>query len=285
MIKKLYDFRQVDVPAALLQAEVTREELEQELFLAASRFTQIVAPADAIAKGDVVTLEFADEKAEGGLRRVYANVGKDFQDVEALLPGLQVGQQVAMRYARQDVVATITAVKRPVVPTLTDELVQQLAIEGVSNTDQLADHLFAKLAEGQRKRKFRGIMGIVSKAVMENTEFEALEQTHPWYQVLHGQLMARVEGFAAREGKTVEEVLPMAMRMPDKSLEECRQAMVAMCVERARQAALGQAYAQADGAAVADAQAPLSEQIESYMAYFSEAIYRYMAPKIQVDRL
>ena len=92
MIKKLYDFRQVDVPAALLQAEVTREELEQELFLAASRFTEIVAPADAIAKGDVVTLEFADEKAEGGLRRVYANVGKDFQDVEALLPGLQLDQ-------------------------------------------------------------------------------------------------------------------------------------------------------------------------------------------------
>ena len=29
MIKKLYDFRQVEIPAALLQAEVTREELEE----------------------------------------------------------------------------------------------------------------------------------------------------------------------------------------------------------------------------------------------------------------
>ena len=43
MIKKLYDFRQVEIPAALLQAEVTPEEMAAETNLAAARFTAIVA--------------------------------------------------------------------------------------------------------------------------------------------------------------------------------------------------------------------------------------------------
>ena len=80
MIKKLYDFRQTAVPAPLLQAEVTREEMDAELALAAARFTDIVAVNGPVESGDVVALEYTDDK---GLHRIYANVGKGFEDVEA----------------------------------------------------------------------------------------------------------------------------------------------------------------------------------------------------------
>ena len=278
MIKKLYDFRQVSVPAPLMQAEVTRQDLDAELALAAARFTQIVAVFDPIENGDVVALEYADEK---GNHRLYANVGKGFDDVENLLPGLSAGDKLQIRYAGKDVEATVASVKRPTVPALTDDHVQQLGIEDVANITQFEDYLFAKLAEGQRKRKFRGIMGIVSKALLENTQFEDLLQ-HPWYLALHEVMMGRVAGFAAQNGLSVEEALPAALRMEGKSLEDCRQALVDMCLERAKQAALGKAFADEKGVVLtADDTADLVGQ---YVDYLNEAVYEYFAAQITVER-
>ncbi len=278
MIKKLYDFRQVSVPAPLMQAEVTRQDLDAELALAAARFTQIVAVFDPIENGDVVALEYADEK---GNHRLYANVGKGFDDVENLLPGLSAGDKLQIRYAGKDMEATVASVKRPTVPALTDDHVQQLGIEDVANIAQFEDYLFAKLAEGQRKRKFRGIMGIVSKALLENTQFEDLLQ-HPWYLALHEVMMGRVAGFAAQNGLSVEEALPAALRMEGKSLEDCRQALVDMCLERAKQAALGKAFADEKGVVLtADDTADLVGQ---YVDYLNEAVYEYFAAQIAVER-
>lgn len=278
MIKKLYDFRQVSVPAPLMQAEVTRQDLDAELALAAARFTQIVAVFDPIENGDVVALEYADEK---GNHRLYANVGKGFDDVENLLPGLSAGDKLQIRYAGKDVEATVASVKRPTVPALTDDHVQQLGIEDVANIAQFEDYLFAKLAEGQRKRKFRGIMGIVSKALLENTQFEDLLQ-HPWYLALHEVMMGRVAGFAVQNGLSVEEALPAALRMEGKSLEDCRQALVDMCLERAKQAALGKAFANEKGVVLtADDTADLVGQ---YVDYLNEAVYEYFVAQIVVER-
>ena len=278
MIKKLYDFRQVSVPAPLMQAEVTRQDLDAELALAAARFTQIVAVFDPIENGDVVALEYADEK---GNHRLYANVGKGFDDVENLLPGLSAGDKLQIRYAGKDMEATVASVKRPTVPALTDDHVQQLGIEDVANIAQFEDYLFAKLAEGQRKRKFRGIMGIVSKALLENTQFEDLLQ-HPWNLALHEVKMGRVAGFAAQNGLSVEEALPAALRMEGKSLEDCRQALVDMCLERAKQAALGKAFADEKGVVLtADDTADLVGQ---YVDYLNEAVYEYFAAQITVER-
>lgn len=276
MIKKLYDFREVTLPAALLQAEVTRDEMDAELALVAAKFTAIVAVEGPVAAGDVVALEYTDDK---GLHRVYANVGKGFDDLEEKLPGLSVGSKVQLRNAE----ATIVSVKRPTVPALTEEHVQQLGIEGVTTLAQLGDHLFGKLAEGQRKRKFRGIMGIVSKAMMENTEFADLEQ-HPWYQALHELMMGRVAGFAAQNGLSEDEALPSALRMEGKSLEECRQALKNMCLERAKQAALGRAVAEMNGAQIGQEGAE-ADAVAAYVDYLEEAVYSYFAPQIAVERL
>lgn len=283
MIKKLYDFRQVSIPEALLQAEVTQEELAAELHQTAQRFTVIVPVDGKIEHGDVVALEFADDQQPAGVRRIYANVGKDFDDIEALLPGLQVSDALQIRYAGKEVEAHIVSVKCPCVPELTDGQARQLGIAQVETVAQLEEHLFQKLAESQRKRKFRGIMGIVSKAIMENTEFEKLEESHPWYQALHGYMMGRVEALAAQQGKTLDEALPMALRMEDKPLEECRQALKAMIVERARQGALGQAYAKENGVAISE-EDDTSERIGKCVDYLNQAVYDHFAPQIRVER-
>lgn len=282
MIKKLYDFRQVEIPAALLQAEVTREEMEAEFRSAAARFTEIAVADGPIQKGDVVTLAFADERAEGGVRKIYANVGKDFADVEELVLGLRAGDAVKMCYAGEEVIADIVCVKRLQVPALTDDHVKLLSIENIADLAAFDEYVFAKLSEGQKKRKFRGIMGIVSKAIMENTEFEGPQEDHPWYQALHGVMMGRIQGFAAQMGLSVEQAMPTALRMDGKSLEECQQALKAMCIERARQGALGQAYAKENEVVLEDGDT--AELIGKYVDYLNEVVYAHFAPMIQVQR-
>lgn len=275
MIRKLYDFREAAVPAALLQAEVTRQELDAELALVAAKFTAIVAVEGPIAAGDVVALEYTDDK---GLHRVYANVGKGFDDLEDRLPGLSVGARVQLHNAE----AAIVSIKRPTVPALTEAHVQQLGIERVATVAQLEDHLFRKLAELQRKRKFRGIMGIVSKAMLEKTEFEDLLQ-HPWYLALQEVMMGRIAGFAAQNGQTVEQALPAALRMEGKSPDECRQALQDMCLERAKQAALGRAVAEMNGAQISQ-EGAAADVVAAYVDYLEEAVYAYFAPQIAVER-
>ncbi len=283
MIKTLYDFRQVEIPAALLQAEVTGEEMAAELQLAAARFTAIEAVDGPVQKGDVVTLEFADPKQPGGVRRIYANVGKQLEDVEALLPGMKLGDRVVLCYAGQEVMATVCQIKRLFVPVLTDALVAQLGIARVETLEAFENHVFLKLAESQRKRKFRGIMGIVSKAMMEKTEFAPLEE-HPWFLALQEVMLGRVAAFAAQQGKSVEEALPAAMRMEGKPLEECRRALDNMCAERAKQAALGQALAMENGTEFAQ-DGSLDDVIGQYVDYLNEAVYQHFAPQIQVTRV
>lgn len=275
MIKKLYDFRQVSVPAPLLQAEVTRQDLDAELALTAARFTCITAVSGPVENGDVVGLEYVDEK---GLHRIYANVGKGFDEVETLLPGFSVGDKVPLRTAE----AGIVSVKRPVVPALTDGHVQQLGIENVADIAALENHLFEKLAELQRKRKFGGIRNIVFKAVMENTEFEDLEQ-NPWYQALHQVMMDSVAALADRHGKTVEETIPLAMRMEGKPLEECREAMKQMNLERVRQAALGQAYAAEMGREISR-EGTIPDIIGRCVDALHGIVFEHFAPQIVVER-
>lgn len=281
MIKKLYDFRQVEIPAALLQAEVTREELDAELHRVAARFTEIVAVEGPVENGDVVKLSFTDPKNPDVQKQVYANVGKDFDDMEARLPGLRVGDAVQVPYGGKEVEATVQSVKRLQVPALTDAHVAQLGITQVENLAQLEDYLFGKLAEGQRKRKFRGIMGIVSKAMMERTEFEDLEG-HPWYQALHEHMMGRVEAFAAQNGLSAEAALPAALRMEGKSLDECRQALKNMCIDRARQGALGQHYAMEKGVTLPEMDT--ADLVGEYVEYLNQVVYEHFAPAIQVSR-
>lgn len=278
MIQKLYDFREVTIPTPLLQAEVTRQEMDGELALAAARFTAISAVDGPIANGDVVALEYTDEK---GLHRIYSNVGKGFDDVEILLPGLSVGDKVRFAYAGREVEATVVSVKRPCVPALTDDHVRQLGIENVADLAAFEDHLFEKLADGQRKRKFRGIMGIVSKAMLEKTEFADLLQ-HPWYLALHDVMMGRVAAFAAQNGQTVDEALPAALRMEGKTLEECRRALRDMCMERAKQAALGKAYA--DDKGVSFDIAETADLVGEYVDYLNGVVFEYFAPRIAVER-
>ncbi len=114
----------MEIPAPLLQAEVIREEMDAEHLAAAKQFTAIVATEGPVEAGDVVTVTFADDKAEGGIRTIYANAGKGFTDAEELVTGLCVGDSIRTRYAGKEVTADIVCIKRLQVPAFPGENVK-----------------------------------------------------------------------------------------------------------------------------------------------------------------
>ena len=129
MINKLYDFRDVAIPDALLNASVSREEIDGELRLTAQRFTTIAPAFDGICNGDIVVLEIPDEQDPDGVQQVFVNMGRGFFDSEEALLGLCAGAQTEVFYENQTVPAAILAVKRKYIPELTNESVCQLEIQ------------------------------------------------------------------------------------------------------------------------------------------------------------
>ena len=171
MINKLYDFKDVAIPDALLKASVSREEIDSELHMTAQRFTTIASASDGICNGDIVALEIPDEQAADSVRQVFVNMGRGFFDSEEALLGLCAGAQTEVFYENKTVPAAILAVKRKYIPELTNESVCQLEIEGVSTIAEYEKYVFENIAARQRQRRTRGIFEIASKAVLAYTEF------------------------------------------------------------------------------------------------------------------
>lgn len=305
MINKLYDFKDVAIPDALLKASVSREEIDSELHMTAQRFTTIAPASDGICNGDIVVLKIPDEQHPDGVQQVFVNMGRGFFDSEEVLLGLCSGAQTQVFYEGKTVSATILAVKRKHIPKLTDESVCQLKIEGVATIADYENYVFENKAAQQRQRRMKGIFEIASKAVLAHTEFAPIRDDNEWYRTLYNSTMIQLETMAQQAGKSVDEIMPEALRMSGKTADECRRALKEMCEEHVKLGALGLYYAKQDGIeytreeSIARIQAYMpqtglediaavnenmliSDIIQRYTAYFQKTISEYYEDKIQV---
>ena len=305
MINKLYDFKDVVIPDALLKASVSHEEIDGELYLAAQRFTTIAPAFDGICNGDIVVLKIPDEQHPDGVQQVFINMGRGFFDSEEALLGLCAGAQTQVFCEGKTVPATILAVKRKHIPKLTDESVCQLKIEGVDTIADYKNYVFENKAAQQRQRRMKGIFEIASKAVLAHTEFAPIGDDNEWYRTLYNGTMIQLETMAQQTGKSVDEIMPEALRMSGKTADECRRALKEMCEEHVKLGALGLYYAKQDGieytreGSIARMQAYMpqlgqteiseveenmliSDIIQRYKEYFQKVISDYYGDKIQV---
>ena len=305
MINKLYDFKSVTIPEALLKATVTHEEIMDELRQTAERFTTIAPVSDGISNGDIVVLEIPDEQSPDGVQQVYVNMGKGFFDSEEALLGLCAGTQAEIIYEGKKVCAVILGVKRKKIPELTDGYICQLGIDGVSTVAAYENLVFDNKAAQQRQRRMKGIFEIVSITVLAHTEFFPIGDDNEWYQTLYNGTMIQLEAMAQQSGKSVDDIIPEALRMPGKTADECRRAMEEMCEKHVKLGALGLYYARQNGIeytreeSIARIQAYLpqtglentaavnenmlvSDIIQRYTEYFQKTISEYYNDRIQV---
>lgn len=96
---------------------------------------------ETIAVGDVAALTLVSETKKFN-RKLKLQVGANMFDreLEAALVGGEAGKTFAVSHPAGQITCTVEAIQRLVVPALTDEMAQQLQIEGVSCAAELREY-------------------------------------------------------------------------------------------------------------------------------------------------
>lgn len=280
IVKKAYDFRELTVPETLLYATVTKAEIQEALDQTAGRFATFELVTSGIRNGDIVALLVPDEKSPDGAREEFVNMGRDLFPGEEALLGLCVGAELSLPYGGKVVTAKILRVKRKHIPRLTDEMVSQLGIDDVSTITAYQNHLFQLLADQKKDKKVNGIWAMASKAILSNTEFEPITDGNACFRTLYELNMQQIEAVAQETGMPFEQALATGLRMPDKSADECYQALRDICADMVKQCALGKLYAVQNGTDFADEEMSSSENVSKFMMYFSQVVCDYYKNRI-----
>ena len=165
-----WDYRQGDLSGFCLPFEADREQLEQSLLSVRKKFA-CRTTADTVAAGDIVTLCCRSEKPKFQKDAIQVNVGKNLysRELEALLPGMAVGERRELTTEGTAVSVQVLKAERSLLPELTDafvaahfETVHTLAeLEAWYINDQLENHL---------KQQAALAADYLQRQVLENSE-------------------------------------------------------------------------------------------------------------------
>lgn len=124
-IKKLYDYRQVELPETVY-IEGVKRRMDREISTLCKKFKRI-EEVGSIEKGDVVTLSLKSEKPRFNREKLKLNVGSGLfdADFEAQLIGLKVGETEVLKSGEEDVEVKVLESRRSIYPELTDEIVAE----------------------------------------------------------------------------------------------------------------------------------------------------------------
>ena len=182
-LKKLYDFRQIEVPAKLLEIPLQEKQIRQELAGVCERFIGIEEVADEVKAGDIITIILAAEQKDEE-EILYVNVGKNFhgKDWEEKLLGLQPGAEVFLQRGGKTRKGKISQIKRRIYPPLSDLLIQRMGIENVHTVKDYQEFLENKLIEEKKQEKQEILTDYVEKETIKRTEFEDItKETEEFY--------------------------------------------------------------------------------------------------------
>lgn len=176
-LKKLYDFRQIEVPAKLLEIPLQEKQIRQELAGVCERFIEIEEVADEVKAGDIITIILAAEQKDEE-EILYVNVGKNFhgKDWEEKLLGLQPGAEVFLQRGGKTRKGKISQIKRRIYPALSDLLIQRMGIENVHTVKDYQEFLENKLLERKKYDQNNILINYVTKETAKQSEFEDLTE-------------------------------------------------------------------------------------------------------------
>lgn len=307
IIRKLYDFRQVSIPEKLLELKVSQKAVDQELAGTADRFLTIEPVEDEITTGDIVAVELPDDAEASGTKTVQVNMGLGFynEELEAGLMGLRRGAEAEIPVAGRPVPVRVVRVKRRMVPSLTDALIQRLNLEGVSTVEDYRHYLVRQNADRVRQGKEGVLCDFVLKGVLAQSEIGEVDPESRDYHLIFDYFKAQMTALAARSNDTLETFLSKSMGPKDSAGEDGWQKLREHCKAQVKLSCLARAYADQNGAVFTredglrryqtqaqmlglDHQQPIDEgQIEvgvmqCCITYYKQAILDYYADKYQV---
>ena len=229
-VLKLYDYAQCPLPDKLFEIKIPQKKIDEKIEKAAEHFLTIEDQAGAIENGDIVAVKIASADPFLASECERFSVGKGFfdKDIEAALIGKKKGDTFSMTVNGSSAEITVLWVKRRVVPKLTDAMAAQMGVEDVTTVQEYTDHVTQELVDEDKEKKQNAIWNMVSKKIIEESEFEVDEkEVEAQYKkdvvYLQKELEGDFEEFmqVKYHGKTLEESKQNFKKEILKTLELC----------------------------------------------------------------
>lgn len=239
-LRRLFDFRDLEIPKQLLELSFSQKEVEQALEGLRERFLTIGEASGSVEKGDLVVIALlADEENEG--KKVQLNVGKHFYDdvFEEDLVGLELGAAVTMPPQDGARAGILVQIKRRVYPPLSDELACRMNIEGVETVESYRKMVEKKLLTRDKEKKTEAIWNMVLRGVCDRSEFGDLTDEA---EKCYADTIKLYHEFAEASGLSYEDYLMQAIPPQYESMDQKEAFLRSESEKRAKQLAVCQYY-------------------------------------------
>ena len=173
-VLKLFDFTKCELPDVLFDIKVKQEDIDFEIIKAAEHFLTIEQQDGPIENGDIVAVKIVSEDIPLASECERLSVGKGFfsKDIESALVGKKKGETFTVTVGGTKAEVTVLWVRRRVVPKFTDEMASAMGVEDVSTVSEYTDYVTEELANEDKEKKQNAIWLMVSKKLLEESEFE-----------------------------------------------------------------------------------------------------------------
>lgn len=219
-ILRTISFDSVDLTPYQVDFVVDEEKVEQEIMYYRKRHVSWET-GKQIKSGDSVTLRLRSdmEKFNREQVRVAVGLGLFHKGLEAVLIGHEAGDCFSLMIHEKKVEITVLEVKNKVLPELTDELVRQEMLDGITTVSELKESLIQQQKEVFIEDNIYPVYQALLQAVLEESDILLTKEDWERYVVLKAQ---QVNGFCKFEGLELEHMTEEEFegRIPVKSYHE-----------------------------------------------------------------
>lgn len=172
---------------------------DEQLYQVALKYKKYDA-VNMIAAGDVAALILVSETKKFN-RKLKLQVGANMFDreLETALIGAEAGKTITVSHSTGQITCTVDAIQRLVVPALTDEMAQQLQIDGVSCAAELREYYLDESLKKQLQDEVFDFIPIL----LDEWEFAIEEQD---LSDMDEYEMERCRGISRSMGKVFDEM-------------------------------------------------------------------------------
>ena len=229
-VLKVYDYTKCELPANLFEIKIPQKKINEKLKIAAEHFLTIEEQKGAIKKGDIVAIKIESKDPFLASECQRLSVGKGFfsKDIEEAIIGKKKGESVCVNVDGSQAEVTVLWVRRRVVPKFTDAMAAKMGVEDVTNVQEYTDYVTEQLVDEDKEKKQNAIWLMVSKKILEESEFEVDEaEIEAQYKKDLAYLQKELEGDFEEymqvkyHGKTLEESKKGMRKEIENTLKLC----------------------------------------------------------------
>lgn len=171
-LKKMCSFNDISINKELLYIDVDQNKIKDAVNRLKDKYLAIREVVNGILLGDIVNVELKSVmKKYNKNEQVIVGKNSFYNQLEEQLLGMKKGDTKTIEISDNEVFLKIINVKRRITPDLTDIMVKNENINGVSTINDYIKHIYDNIVASSKKNKIRDISMNLSNEVINNSDF------------------------------------------------------------------------------------------------------------------